>query len=309
MFELLNPTNTKIVDVVVLSQKNRQPDDNPGAKISVEQQLANLELAHFDGGLRAMLYTKKPGAGAPAQKDLDGVDPISDTPHLTAIGSKLGWFHWALELTGYQVVVDHGTGGKSDLTLSDCTLSGFRFKCNEGGTIDCRYDIESNDVSEKAFGRLAKLKSTDVDVTVRPPAIAGQSDIEDKPRLTPAQLRAANAEGKTVEQKAKEVNGAGQAVDAWPFPKKQRPADPPPAPKNDATAAVLDDVAKRGAKPAPAPKPAVKSRRGAVPTTPPAAYRDPQTGQTWTGRGLKPKWLAVALEQGKKLSDFQVKAH
>ena len=35
-----------------------------------------------------------------------------------------------------------------------------------------------------------------------------------------------------------------------------------------------------------------------------AKYRDPETGQTWTGRGLKPKWLALALENGKSLQDF-----
>jgi DNA-binding protein H-NS len=35
-----------------------------------------------------------------------------------------------------------------------------------------------------------------------------------------------------------------------------------------------------------------------------AKYRDPETGQTWTGRGLKPKWLASALENGKSLQDF-----
>src|SRR6516164_11483457 len=37
-----------------------------------------------------------------------------------------------------------------------------------------------------------------------------------------------------------------------------------------------------------------------------AKYRDPATGQTWTGRGLKPKWLAAALEAGKQLNDFAV---
>jgi DNA-binding protein H-NS len=37
-----------------------------------------------------------------------------------------------------------------------------------------------------------------------------------------------------------------------------------------------------------------------------AKYRDPVSGQTWTGRGLKPKWLAAALESGKQLSDFAV---
>ncbi|HEX7687016.1 MAG TPA: H-NS histone family protein [Burkholderiaceae bacterium] len=37
-----------------------------------------------------------------------------------------------------------------------------------------------------------------------------------------------------------------------------------------------------------------------------AKYRDPVSGQTWTGRGLKPKWLAAALESGKQLADFAV---
>jgi DNA-binding protein H-NS len=35
-------------------------------------------------------------------------------------------------------------------------------------------------------------------------------------------------------------------------------------------------------------------------------YRDPATGSTWTGRGLKPKWLATALADGKTLNDFAI---
>lgn len=35
-----------------------------------------------------------------------------------------------------------------------------------------------------------------------------------------------------------------------------------------------------------------------------AKYRDPATGNTWSGRGLKPKWLAAALAEGKSLQDF-----
>lgn len=33
--------------------------------------------------------------------------------------------------------------------------------------------------------------------------------------------------------------------------------------------------------------------------TVPAKYRDPATGKTWSGRGIKPKWFSKALEQGK----------
>jgi DNA-binding protein H-NS len=33
-------------------------------------------------------------------------------------------------------------------------------------------------------------------------------------------------------------------------------------------------------------------------------YRNNATGETWTGRGLKPKWLQAALNGGAKLEDF-----
>lgn len=38
----------------------------------------------------------------------------------------------------------------------------------------------------------------------------------------------------------------------------------------------------------------------------PAKYRDAASGQTWSGRGLQPRWLREALASGKSLSDFAV---
>jgi len=35
-------------------------------------------------------------------------------------------------------------------------------------------------------------------------------------------------------------------------------------------------------------------------------YRDPTSGSTWSGRGLKPKWLAAAIESGKSPQDFAI---
>jgi DNA-binding protein H-NS len=37
----------------------------------------------------------------------------------------------------------------------------------------------------------------------------------------------------------------------------------------------------------------------------PVKYRD-QAGNTWSGRGLKPRWLTAALEAGGRLEDFAV---
>jgi DNA-binding protein H-NS len=37
-------------------------------------------------------------------------------------------------------------------------------------------------------------------------------------------------------------------------------------------------------------------------------YRHPETGATWAGRGMAPKWLAAELAKGRKLEDFLISA-
>ncbi len=37
-------------------------------------------------------------------------------------------------------------------------------------------------------------------------------------------------------------------------------------------------------------------------------YRNPQTGDTWTGRGITPKWLKAELDAGKQLDGFLIPA-
>jgi DNA-binding protein H-NS len=59
---------------------------------------------------------------------------------------------------------------------------------------------------------------------------------------------------------------------------------------------VADIAAKSGA--------SVKSGVGKSSGKVPPKYRNPDTGETWTGRGLQPKWLKAALAQGKTLGDF-----
>ena len=62
---------------------------------------------------------------------------------------------------------------------------------------------------------------------------------------------------------------------------------------------TLADLSARAPAAAPKAKPA-GSGKVAV------KYRNAATGETWTGRGLKPKWLKAQLEAGKQLSDFAV---
>ena len=39
--------------------------------------------------------------------------------------------------------------------------------------------------------------------------------------------------------------------------------------------------------------------------TVPPKYRD-RAGNTWAGRGAKPRWLVAAIKEGKKLEDFAI---
>jgi hypothetical protein len=175
MFEIDTSTPAKLVDVVVLSQKNRAVGDAPGAKLSVSMALGNDSLVLFDGTMKSYLYTKLPdGAGGPPQPDL----PIVDAPNLTPAGKKTGRFNWELELTGYTMTLDTGLGGaRSNLEIKDCALSNFRLHPKEGGTVIADFDIESQDITEKAFGKLATLKSREIALLLAPPEPGGQGEL------------------------------------------------------------------------------------------------------------------------------------
>ncbi len=37
-----------------------------------------------------------------------------------------------------------------------------------------------------------------------------------------------------------------------------------------------------------------------------AKYRNASTGETWSGRGLQPRWLKAAIASGRKIDEFSV---
>ena len=52
------------------------------------------------------------------------------------------------------------------------------------------------------------------------------------------------------------------------------------------------------------------SKKGGVirPVNPVAPkYRNPETGETWSGRGRTPVWMSQAVEQGAKKDDFLIR--
>ncbi|UPJ60683.1 H-NS histone family protein [Bradyrhizobium sp. 192] len=35
-------------------------------------------------------------------------------------------------------------------------------------------------------------------------------------------------------------------------------------------------------------------------------YRNPQTAETWSGRGKRPRWLVAAMKSGKRIEEFRI---
>ena len=53
--------------------------------------------------------------------------------------------------------------------------------------------------------------------------------------------------------------------------------------------------------------PARQPRKSAPKAPLPAKYRNPETGETWSGRGRMPKWLALAEEHGRGRDELAAK--
>jgi DNA-binding protein H-NS len=52
---------------------------------------------------------------------------------------------------------------------------------------------------------------------------------------------------------------------------------------------------------------AAKPRKSTTKGTKVAAkYRHPESGATWSGRGIVPKWMAAEIEKGRKREDFLI---
>ena len=61
--------------------------------------------------------------------------------------------------------------------------------------------------------------------------------------------------------------------------------------------------AAKAAKPAAPPKARKSATKG---TKVAAKYRHPETGQTWSGRGILPKWMTEEIAKGRKREDFAI---
>jgi hypothetical protein len=192
-FELEQLTKVRMLDVRVLAAKDRKPDEPPGAQLLLQATLSSDVLAMFDGFLPGMLYRK---GSAKQQGKLDGMEGAE----LTSIGDHVKRLAWQYEQTGCELVIDFGTGGKSNLVLSDCKVHRVLISPREGGSVVMQWSVDAPGLTDTTRGKLTGLKATDIQMTMVGPEVEGDAGQQSIDAAEPA--KGGKAKGKN-----------------WPFPK------------------------------------------------------------------------------------------
>lgn len=194
MFQLDTMTKVKVLDVRVLSKKDRKPDENPGVQLLLSATLACGILAMFDGFLPGMLFRKPENK---KQGELDGVE----SAELSAIGEHVKRMGWAYEQTGCSLLIDYGMGERSNIALDDCRVHRVSFAPKEGGSVLVQWTVDAPALSDETRGKLTGLKSTDVQLQMAGPEVAdeAQQDLDDAP-AAPASRGRKSATEAFVEQ-------------------------------------------------------------------------------------------------------------
>lgn len=163
MFELESMTKVRVLDVRVLSKKDRKPDEPPGAQLLLQASFSSDALVMFDGYLPGMLFrhgdTKKQGS-------LDGIEAVE----LTSIGDHVKRLPWQYEQTGCDIEIDRGIGGLSNIKLSDCKVHRVSISPRQGSVL-VQWSIDAPGLSSIIRGQLTDLKSTEAQMTMHGPAV------------------------------------------------------------------------------------------------------------------------------------------
>lgn len=137
----------------------------PAADLKFTFDAPNDLLSLFDPALKSSFY-RKPDA-QDAQGEL--VDEPGYLPKLRF--PKVPGIKWDGEMTGAQLTVHYGTGGKSDIVL-DVDVDGFSFDFKDGGTVTTSFRAKAKP-DDRDIAKLYKLIQCEVDISLAPAQAEG----------------------------------------------------------------------------------------------------------------------------------------
>ena len=280
MFEILNLTSATLTSFTGRTETHGK-NKVPAVSIRLKFTGANTMLDLLSKDIRHTLYMAAEG-----QEDLPGVEPV--TPLLRCKDIKT----WSPEncYEGWTVTIEHGIDDESGIEMGGCKIDAFACELFDGGTVAIECRVSSSDLDWMSAGRLWSRQQSEVKVMLAAPLTPStnpEAGLGDERQMT-LDVTTGNQVGEmSTERAAAEAAFYGDATDTFI---EQHAGD-------GGSDDDEDD-------PDPEPAPPARTTRAVA-----AKYRDPKTGQTWSGRGLKPKWLVAALEAGWSLFEFDMAAN
>ena len=276
-FEL--PEGTYILITKATPRKEHHGDDLVQAiSLRLAWTTTNESLNKLHPQLKDMIFWKQPSEEA--QERIEGVPEITPNLRCPTVATPL---KVDVDFSGYTLTIDHGIDESSALQLYQCTMDKFTVDPKEGGSVTIAWSLSSNkQVTPELVGALCGLEGEEVTVALAAPEV--QADAIDGTQAAFEKDHPGGA-GPLFDEEAQ----AQSATDAFVRSGTDEGLGTDEDDHSDDYSEVEDD-----------PAPVVPQSRGRVT----AKYRNPETGETWSGRGLQPKWVQAAIASGKSLSDF-----
>lgn len=127
------------------------------ADLKFSIKVSNDILSEFHPSLKSALYKKSEGGQA---------DFIDDPGHMPERRFPLmAPVKWDKNFIGYKLTVHYGISGTQDNVLIDCTIDGFRFECQDGGTVIASFRVIAHPTSAE-LGRLCEMIQQDVSISL-----------------------------------------------------------------------------------------------------------------------------------------------
>jgi hypothetical protein len=175
--EFIGKTKCRITKVSAYNHKLGQKELRHSVKLRVRATCPNSILDKFSPRIRGLLFAKAAGSEK-MQKQLEGIEVVSDTPSLTEEGAKLGTLHWNDEQTGCTFVIDRAI---DPILLKDCTVKDVDIISRDGGTVWVDFTLIPAEVDRTTGGDLMQMKDVDTFFEMTAPQVDdGQADVEDE---------------------------------------------------------------------------------------------------------------------------------
>ena len=229
----------------------------------------NTLLDKLSPTLRQALYR----AVDEATDTLPGVE--QSTPKLRATGIEMITLKGALN--GWTIAIEED----DPIALGDSKIDAFKVHPMEGGSVDLFFRVGTNDIDAAEAGALCSKLHQEIKFKLTAPKVAGDAPVIDG---TVAAFKADHPDADATDLFAA---GAGPEEESGEEDEGSRPD----ADRDEVSHHTMPDV-----------QPAVLTKRKPVS----AKYHDHATGQTWSGRGVRPAWIRAALAAGRSLEDFSV---